>query len=62
MIEFVNKMTGTRMWVADNRVDEYKAAGHTLAADITPEEKPTKPREKKTKEVRNDEVRDSRRS
>lgn len=54
MIEFVNKMTGTRMWVADNRVDEYKAAGHTLAADITPEEKPTKPdRTRETKATKN---------
>ena len=24
---------GTDMWVAENRVDEYKAAGHVLAAN-----------------------------
>lgn len=44
MIEFINRMTGTRMWVADDRVEEYKAAGHTPAADIArPKEKPAKP-------------------
>lgn len=37
MVEFVNKTTGTAMWVADDRVEEYKAAGHKPAA-----EKPTK--------------------
>ncbi len=34
MIEFINKFTGTRMWVAEQRKDEYMAAGHKLAADI----------------------------
>ena len=38
MIEFINAVTGTSMWVADDRVDEYKAAGHKLAANS---EKPT---------------------
>lgn len=32
MTEFVNRLTGGRMWVADERVEEYKAAGHKLAA------------------------------
>jgi len=32
MVEFVNKTTGTRMWVTESRVEEYKAAGHKLAA------------------------------
>jgi hypothetical protein len=32
MVEFINKTTGTRMWVAESRVEEYKAAGHKLAA------------------------------
>lgn len=48
MREFINKLTGGRMWVADERVDEYKAAGHKLAAD--PAEKPTeKPKATKKK-------------
>lgn len=33
MVEFVNKLTHSRMWVAENRVSEYLAAGHKLAAD-----------------------------
>lgn len=32
MIKFVNKLTGANMWVADTRVEEYKAAGYKLAA------------------------------
>ncbi len=55
MIEFINRMTGTRMWVADDRVEEYKAAGHAPAADIVkPKEKPAKPdRTRKTKATKN---------
>lgn len=43
MVEFVNPITKTAMWVADDRVEEYKAAGYSLAAKDTPktEEKPT---------------------
>lgn len=36
----VNKITGTEMWVADNRAAEYQAAGHKLAAEYV--EKPAK--------------------
>jgi hypothetical protein len=32
MIRFINRITGGEMWVADDRVGEYKAAGHRLAA------------------------------
>lgn len=38
MVKLINKTTGTPMWVADERADEYKAAGHILAAK--PVEKP----------------------
>lgn len=34
MFRMINVFTKTEMWVADDRVDEYKAAGHTLAADL----------------------------
>ena len=44
MVEFINAYTGTQMWVADNRVDEYKAAGHKPAANS---EKPTEDKPKK---------------
>ena len=40
MVKFINRLTGTEMWVADERVDEYKAAGHKLAAENA--EKPKK--------------------
>ena len=33
VIKFINKATHTPMWVADERKDEYLAAGHKLAAD-----------------------------
>lgn len=32
MVKFINKDFGNEMWVADDRVEEYKAAGHKLAA------------------------------
>ena len=32
MIKFMNALTGTEMLVADDRKDEYLAAGHRLAA------------------------------
>ena len=38
MMKMINGFTGTEMWVADDRVNEYKAAGHRLAAES---EKPT---------------------
>ena len=41
MIKLINKITGTEMWVADDRVDKYLAAGHKLAV------KPVKPARKK---------------
>ena len=37
MVKFINKRTCSTMWVADDRVEEYKAAGHKLAANPTPE-------------------------
>ena len=33
MKKFINCFTKTEMWVTDERIEEYKAAGHTLAAD-----------------------------
>ena len=32
MIKLINKLTGSVMWVAEERKDEYLAAGHRLAA------------------------------
>ena len=48
MIKFINKLTGTIMYVADEREQEYKEAGHVPASDSKPEvKKPTKARTKK---------------
>jgi len=46
MVELVNKVTGGRMWVAEDRVDEYLAAGHkkpaATAVKPTEAKKPTR--------------------
>lgn len=47
MVEFINKLTGGTMWVADNRVEEYKAAGHKLAAVPEANKSTKKPADKK---------------
>lgn len=55
MRRLINSLSGNEMWVADNRVDKYLAAGHKLAAELPavtqikePEEKPEKKPVKKT--------------
>ena len=47
MVKMINKAYGIEMWVADDRVEEYKTAGHVLA--VSPTEKPAeeKPKAKK---------------
>lgn len=35
MVKMINGLLGTEMWVAEERVEEYKAAGHKLAATDT---------------------------
>ena len=51
MVAFINAFTGTQMLVADERVGEYKAAGHKLAAEPSaatmPIEEPKKATTKK---------------
>ena len=43
MIRMIHSQFGTEMWVAEDRVEEYKAAGHKLAvSDTKPAEKPKK--------------------
>lgn len=53
MTKLINKDFGTEMWVADNRRDEYIAAGHKLAAKPaavkTTEKKPKPKKENKDK-------------
>ena len=49
MIKLINKTTKTPMWVADERVNEYLAAGHKPADEFRAKE-PIE--EAKVKEVR----------
>lgn len=49
MVKLINTFTGTEMWVADERQDEYIAAGHKLAAD--PVSKPTEVVDEEPKKV-----------
>lgn len=49
MTKLINAFTGTEMWVADERQDEYIAAGHKLAAD--PVSKPAKVVDEEPKKV-----------
>lgn len=39
MIKFIHNLTGTEMWVADERKEEYERAGHRLA--LNPSAEPT---------------------
>lgn len=51
MVEFINRFTGTEMWVTDERVEEYKAAGHKLAASPSIATMPTEEPKKATRKV-----------
>lgn len=61
MMKMINGFTGTEMWVADDRVDEYKAAGHKLAAES---EKPTVKDEPKAEaeEIKEPEVKETKKA
>ena len=52
MVKLINRFTGTEMWVADERLDDYLKLGHEMAdakpADDEPEpNKTTKKASKK---------------
>lgn len=51
MVKFINAITGTEMLVANDRVQEYKAAGHMLAADLG-----TKPSKEAPKQEKADDI------
>ena len=51
MVEFINRFTGTEMWVTDERVEEYKAAGHRLAASPSIATMPTEEPKKATRKI-----------
>lgn len=48
MVKMINGLFGTEMWVSEDRVEEYLAAGHKLAAAPVPV-KPAKKTKKSTK-------------
>ena len=51
MIRMINGLTGSTMWVAESRLDEYLGAGHKLAsppAKPAPAEPVKRPPTKKT--------------
>ena len=54
MVRFINKQTKTLMLVADDRKDEYLAAGHILAASHA--EKPKTEAKVEAAEVENTEA------
>jgi len=47
MIRLINKITGTEMYVANDRLEEYLAAGHKPAVEVPPPPKLEKPVTKK---------------
>ena len=47
MVKFINRLTGGEMWVAEDRVEEYKAAGHKPAAEASPKKPASKSKSKK---------------
>lgn len=51
MIKLINSHTGTEMWVSEDRINEYLAAGHKLAASHAEEsiEEPKTAKKSKTK-------------
>lgn len=53
MVEFIHSLTGSKMLVAEDRVEEYKAAGHKLAA------KNSKANKKKKESVENEDSEES---
>lgn len=52
MVRMINRVFGTDMWVAEDRVEEYKAAGHKPAAEAVPTEpkEPEEPKKRKKKD------------
>ena len=50
MIKMINGLFGNEMWVAEERLEEYLAAGHKLAVSPNAEKKKTtKPKKSKKK-------------
>lgn len=48
-VKMINGLTGSEMWVTEDRVEEYKAAGHKVAGEAAEKKEPAKAKKKKTK-------------
>ncbi len=62
MVRLVNKLTGSDMWVADDRLNEYLGAGHKPVpvpetAKPTEQKEPEEPKEIRKPEIRKTEIR-----
>ena len=42
MVKFINRLTGSEMYVPEERAEEYKKAGHKVAIEPAPKKKSTK--------------------
>ena len=51
MVEFINRISGNKMLVAEERVEEYLAAGHKLAAKSSKPAEVVEVKEEKPAEV-----------
>lgn len=51
MVRFINRLTGNVMFVADERKDEYLAAGHKLADGAGPAKEAAKPKKAAAKKT-----------
>ena len=49
MIEMIHKLTGSKMFVSEEKLEEYKAAGHKVAAAPKETEKPKAKKTTKSK-------------
>ena len=48
-VKMINSLTGSEMLVSEDRVEEYKAAGHKVAAAAEEKKEPAKAKKKKSK-------------
>lgn len=42
MVKFINRLTGSEMYVSEERAEEYKKAGHKVAIEPAPKKKTTR--------------------
>ena len=42
MVKFINRLTGSEMYVPEERAEEYKKAGHKVAIEPAQKKKPTR--------------------